>query len=83
MPKVTTRLPKNSIERVREAEVMAETDAEIKAATLWRKWARWSRRFDACPDSLAYDRNEAHAWAELRAHLDRTMLDHTAFDPAD
>lgn len=74
---------KNSIERVREAEAMAETGAEIKAAGLWRAWARWSRRFDACPTSLAYDRAEARAWSELRAHLDRTGLADTAFDPAD
>lgn len=74
---------KNSIERVREAEAMAETDAERKAAALWRAWARWSRRWDACPSSAAYDRKEATAWANLRAHLDSTMLDHTAFDPAD
>jgi hypothetical protein len=79
----TQPVAKNSIERVREVERMAETDAEKKAALLWRRWARWSRRWDACPDSAAYDGKELAAWRELRAHLDATFLDHTAFDPAD
>lgn len=83
MTAVRTLVTKTSIARVRQVECAAETDAEIRAAGLWRKWARWSRRFEACPDSLAYDRNEAQAWSELRAHLDRTGLADTAFDPAD
>lgn len=76
-------IAKNSIVRVQQVETDAETPEEIRAAALWRAWARWSRRFDYLPSSAAYDRAEAKAWAELRAHLDRTGLADTAFDPAD
>lgn len=73
---------KDSLAAVRETERLAATGAERHAARLWRAWAYWHRRWVATP-TPTLDRREANAWAALRAHLEESMLEHTAFDPAD